>query len=340
MSSNFDVEHFGESLDDDALVELVKTNTDEPSVLGALKELSRRKSSRCFELCQAVLDNPNQSARSRRLAVSHLRRQQQPENQELLLKTFDDRDPALFSKIVQSLAMTGDEEALSRLEQAEPPVDDFAARSLNFAKVFLSHRLRLERNLIPIPSDSAFVEVSDGIAFEVTNAEPGAMADALTEIESDLPTLSLAVEGAARLSCRSTELFLVFIKEFEPTGTLETIKERSALPLVILRNDLSIGTFFIDQFLFTQPADANGNVALLGTRPNGELTCAGTIQVSDREFTFNLRSVDTRYAPAIDVEGSYDSVQKEFRFSKAYTSTRIAAKENRPQPPQKATPRF
>jgi len=340
MSANTDVENFGQELSDDALVEMVQSKSDESSVLDALKELSRRKSPRRFEMIQLVLDDPGQSVRARKIATSQLRRERLPESQALLMQRPDTKEPSLFPRVVQSLATIGEQRELTLLEQIEAPADPAARRQLEFAKSLLSYRLHLDRNLFAVPPDTALVAVTGAISFEVTTGEASVVREAIRDVEASLPALPLSQEGAASLTCRSVALLLVFTEEFQRPGALDAIRDRSAVPLVVLKKGLSLGNYFLEQYMFTQPIGAGDQVALLGARPSGELTYAGKIQISSAGFTFTLNSVDTRYAPAIDLEGRYKSSQRQFDFEKALSSTTVAARQSRAQTPSKASPRF
>ncbi len=338
---SMDIETFGERLSDEDLVEMVRARRDERSALGALKELSRRESPRRPDIFREVLDDPGQGARAKKTVVVQLGTERLRENQELLLRHLDAKDPSLFAGIVQSLGKIGDEQALQRLEETEAPDDATARRSLGFARSLLAYRLRLDRNLIEPPPDADLVEVTGGITFETARADAETMREALEQVKKHLPAVPLAEEGAAvKLTCRSIELLLVFTEELREPKSLETIRYRSALPLVLLKTGLSLERYFLEQYFFTQPAGDREGVALLGVRPRGELTYAGKTQISEKGFTFTLKSVDTRYAPAIEVEGRYDPDERSWEFTKAVTSTRVAGRESTAGTPRRASPSF
>src|SRR5215207_1491817 len=338
---SIDIETFGERLSDDDLVEMVRARRDERSVLGALKELSRRESPPRPDIFRDVLDDPGQSARAKKTVVAQLGTERRHESQQLLLRHLDATDPSLFAGIVQSLSKIGDEQALQRLEETEAPDDATARRSLGFARSLLAYRLRLDRNLIEPPSDAEMVGVTGGITFETARAEAETVREALEQVKKHLPAVPLAEEGAAvKLTCRSTELLLVFTEEFQDPKSLETLREQSALPLVLLKKGLSLEHYFLEQYFFTQPAKGREGAALLGVRPRGDLTYAGKIQVSENGYTFTLKSVDTRYAPSIEVEGRYDPNEQAVEFTKAVTSTRVAGRENTAGTPRRAPARF
>jgi len=319
---------------------MIRARRDERSVLGALKELSRRESPRRPDIFRQVLDDPGQSARAKKTVVAQLGTERLHESQQLLLRHLDTTDPSLFAGIVQSLGKIGDQQALQRLEVTEAPDDSTARRSLGFARSLLAYRLRLDRNLIEPPSDADLVGVTGGITFEAARAETETVREALEQVKKHLPAVPLAEEGAVRLTCRSIELLLVFTEEFREPKSLETIREQSALPLVLLKKGLSLESYFLEQYFFTQPAKDREGVALLGVRPRGDLTYTGNIQISEKRFTFTLNSVDSRYAAAIEVEGHYDPDEQSTEFTKAVTSRRVAGRENTAGTPRRAPARF
>ena len=109
---------------------------------------------------------------------------------------------------------------------------------------------------------------------------------------------------------------------------------------MLLKKGLSLDRYILEGYFFTQPSEGRDEVVLLGTRPGGELTYAGRVRVTQRELTFTLRSVETRYAPAIDVEGRYDPRKRSWEFTKALTSAQVAAKERKVGTPRRASQSF
>jgi len=340
MRTSIDIEGFEERLSDDDLVAVVRAKRDDESVLGALKELWRRKSAGRLEVFREVLDDPRQSARAKRTVVTQLGTERFPEGQELLLRHLDVKDRSLFAGTVHSLGKIGDAQVLKRLEQTKPPDDATAKRSLEFAKSLLAYRWRLDRNLLAIPSDADLVEVTDGVPIEAASAKVETLREAFKHVRKDLPAIPLAEVGAIKLTCRSTELLLVFTEEFGQMKSLESIRNRSALFLVLLKKGLSLQRYFLEQYFFTQPSKGREGVALLGTRPGGELTQAGRIRPSGKGFTFTLRSLDSRYAPALEVEGRFDLDKRSFEFTKAVSSTKVAARDNKAGTPRRAPSSF
>lgn len=338
MIVNADVEKFGENLSDDKLVELIRSGREEESVLGALNELSRRKSGRQFDIFRHVLDDPAQSSRAKRTVAARLTAQPLKESQELLIRHLTTKDPTLFARIVQSLGKVGDHRALQRLEAITPPNETVARRAFEFATTLLTYRLRLDKHLLATPSPDDLVGVTDRVSFKSEAADPETLRRAIAQAQKDLPAVPLAPDRGVKLTCRTTELLLLMAAEFQEPATLRTIRERPALPLVLLKRGLSLDRWSLDRYLFTHPSKGGSHVALLGTRPSGELTYAGSAQATEKGFSFSLRSVDTRYAAAIEVEGRYDPEQRSLELTKAISSTEIAAKTRKPRQPQRATP--
>jgi hypothetical protein len=339
MSSNVDIEKFGENLSDDELVELIRSGKEEESVLGALNELSRRKSSRQLDVFRRVLDDPALSSRAKKTAAARLSNQPLKESQELLTRHLITGDAALFARIAQSLGKIGDEKSLARLEATKPPDEKVAPRALQFAKTLLTYRLRLDRHLLGTPSPDDLVKVTKGISFKAEAVDRETLTRAITQAKKDLPAVPLASDRGVKLTCRSTELLLLMAAEFVEPPALKTILERPALPLVLLKRGLSLDRWSLDRYLFTHPSKGGKQAALLGTRPSGELTYAGIVQPSERGFSFSLKTVDTRYAAAIEVEGSYDVEKRELELTKATSDEEIAARRRKPFQPQRAAPR-
>ena len=341
MRMHADSERFGEDLSDDELAQIIQEKRAEDRVVAALKELDRRKSSRRLDMFREVLDDPERSTAAKTVAVRVLGTEQLGlENQELLLRHTDVEDASLFARVVGALGKIGDEQALERLERINGLQDATAQRALEFAKSLLAYRLRLDKHLIAPPSQEDLVEVTIGIHCEASEAKPETVRRALEDVKEDFPTISLAEGGAVTLAGRSTEFLIVFTDEFQQGEQLETIRERSALPLVKLKNGLSLERYFLDTYFFTQPSEGQEEVALLGVRPRGELTYAGGVQIAEEGYNFRLESVNTRYASAIQVEGRYNPDERSWEFTRAVTSTNVAAGEGVARTPRRASPSF
>ena len=337
MTSNADIGKFGERLEEDQLLQIVQAKADRTAVLSAIREVSRRQSPRRLEVFQAVLADPTQDARARRTVATELGKERTPENQALLLQHLDVWDPTLFAKMAQSLGQIGDEQALEQLEALEAPEVAHALRAHTFAKSLLSYRLRLGSHLIKPPYKKDLVKVRDGVPFTAAAAEPALMQTAIREARPSVPAIPLAEDGAVQIQCGGEELLLAFAAEFREASALATLADQNAVPLVLLKKAYCPERYYLDEYFFTQPA--RGGLALLGLRPGGHLVYAGTIRDGEEGRTFSVRSVASRYAAAVDIEGYYDPATGSLTFSKTLASTTVAAREPAATP-TKAAPAF
>lgn len=338
MSIMKDVEKIDEKYSDDDLVRLIRQKPSEETILASLRELSRRKSPRRLEIFQEIIADSQQSVRTKRNVITELGTERIPQNQELLLQQLPVADAKLFPMIVRSLGKIGDEGALIQLEDIKAPDDAISMRSLAFTRSLMAYRLRLDRHLIKMPSATLLVKLRDGIPFETAKAKAGIVRLASEHVKKDLPAIPLAQRGAVRLTCRKNELLLVFTNDFKWARALRTIGQRSALPLVLLKKNLSLDRYILQQYFFTQPSKDSREIALLGVRPRGDLTYTGKILITRNGFIFSLGSVKTRYAPEIEVEGRYNPGRQIWQFSKAMTSVNVAAREDRALTPRKVSP--
>lgn len=329
MTPTTDIEKIDETLSEDSLIEVIRAKRDMSAVLSALKLHARFSPKRRREVFGMVLEDPEHSSRAKRLAARQLGTEPEAENQAFLIRELNIKEPTVLASVAQSLGRIGDEEALVELEKIQMPSDRRAAASVAFAKTLLSYRHRLDRNLITPPGETELVEVTEAETFQIEQPDSDTVTTAIQEVQAELPAVPLTVDGAAKLTCRSTELLLVFSEAFRTTRSTRTIRTRSALPMVLLKKGLSLERFGLAQYFFTQPSETPDSVEILGTRPSGALTYAGKVKVSDAGFDFTLKSVDTKYAPAIDLEGRYNPRTRSFEFSRALSSTQVAASQEK-----------
>ena len=78
-------------------------------------------------------------------------------------------------------------------------------------------------------------------------------------------------------------------------------------------------------------------MVLLGTRPTGELTFAGTIVPSEEGVHFTVRSVDTPLVAAIEAEGSYNTTKKSLKLTRAVSNTSMGTGKRKPGVPGRAS---
>lgn len=337
MHNSFDTERLGEKLSDDDLIKIVQDKKDLDLVSGAIKELTRRMIPNRLEIYQRLLDDPSVRLTVKETIAFHLGTERLAENQELLLRHLKTRDPSLFAKIVQSLGKIGDKRALKHLEQIEAPNVTVSRSSLEFAKSLLSYRLRLNKNLIALPTNSEILEVTNGIPITSTKVERKEASEAFRQVKEDLPAFTLAEEGATKLSWSSVEMLLVFTDKFHEPELLESLRDKSAIPIVLLKKAHSLGRYFLSEYFFTHPSEDHKEVMVLGIRPSGKLTYAGKMQILQEGFVLQLRSIDSLQLPAIELDGKYEPRQRSFDFSRAVSSTKVEARKMA-HTPQKASP--
>jgi hypothetical protein len=340
MGISADIEKLDDKLSDDDLRRLILEGRDEEVVLLPIKELSRRKSPARVDIFRQVLDDPKQVAGVKKTVATQLGTEFSPASQEVLLRQIDTPDPSLFVVVTRSLGKIGDEHALRTLEGQKAPADRTASAALEFAKSLIAYRLRLNTHLIAIPPEAKVVSVTAGISFESKNSDPDTTSKALQQAKKDLPAIPLAQEGAARLDCRDTKFLLAFTDDFYGPNMLQSLKERSAVPLVLLKDNLSLERYFLDRYFFTHPSDKDGEILVRGTRPKGDLTFVGDVRVSETAVTFTLNTLESPYAPPVEIVGTYSPQQRSWKFEKALTGTRVAARNGAIGTPRRATPNF
>jgi hypothetical protein len=334
----FDIEQFGKKLSNNDLIEIIKSNRDEESVPGALKEFFRRKTTKHFEICKYVLDDNLQRDSIKKTIVAQLGTECLSENQELLLHNLKTKNASLFNKIVQSLGKIGDEHVLKRLEEIESSDVNVSDQSLVFAKSLISYRLRLNSNLIKLPSDSNIVKITKGIPINIQETKTNDVRESLIDLKKYLPCASLVSEGSIKLPWPSVDCLMMFTDNFHEEETLKSIQENNALPLVILEKASSLGVYFLSHYFFTHPSeDDKKEVVLLGMSTGGTLTNVGKVQITEKGFEFKVVSVDSLYSPPIEIEWIYDPNKRSFKFIKAISSTKVESRKTRANIPHKVS---
>ena len=315
---------------------MVQVKRDDETALPALKELFRRRGRLRTEAIKLALGDREGTTGLATTAVVELGSEALPENQQLLVSLLDTKQPALFLKTVQALAKIGDAKALEALERTQPSEAPAARRALDFAKSLLAYRLRLGQHLLPVPPETQVVPATKGIPFRARKAKAELIREAFAEAKPEVPAIPLAEEGAALLTCRNVELLLAFTAEFREVQALMSLRERSGVLFVLLQRSGSLHRWALAGYFFAQPSKGGQQVTLLGTRPGGEVTYLGKMRAGTERVDFTLQAVESRYAPALEVEAHYDLKRRTLKFDKAITSTQVSAREKKAPTPRKA----
>lgn len=338
MFSGKDVETVYDKLSFEELTSKILLVSREGEVLGSIKELVRRKEPRRIEIFARVLDDPKYDSSIRKTVINGLGTEASSENQRLLLRQLEQHDDAVLVSTARALGKIGDENALKRLEAVKAPDNPTARHALEFAQSLISYRLGMSTHLISPPAKEQLATVHEGIRFNVSKAEAPTIKEAVSQARKDLPAISVSDEGAMKVTCRAMEYLLVFTDGFNQPEKLATLMQRNALPLVVLKTGLSEGRYFLDGYLFTHPSPGR-EVMLVATRPKGDLTLVGRVEISDDKGSFNLNAIESPFTPAVEISGVYDARNRSWEFEKTVTSTTIAAREGAVLP-RKATRTF
>ena len=328
-----DIEKFGQSMSEELLAEVALSKRSKEEAHAALKEIARRRGPRRYEVFREVLDDAGQDASTKATAAVALGTEPAAESRELLQRHLAEKDATVFRRVVQSLGRIGDERTLELLERAQAPDDGPARRAHAFAKSLISYRMRLNRNRLETPAEKDLLKVDGGIEFKVAEAEPARLRKAMEDARRDLPAVPLATEGALELDCRGVKMFLLFTDDFWRPEVQQTLRERDALFMVLLKYTHSPGRHFLENYFFSHPLKGREEVTVLGTRPGGVLTYAGRVDILPDGLRLAIKSVASRYAPAIDVAGVY--TKGRWKVERAITGTTVSAGKaalRRPRP--------
>lgn len=331
-----DVEKFAEHLSDEELVSLIREARNADDVHGALNELARRDSPLQFDVCRLILDDPKQSLTAKRTAAARVGVGDLTDIRDALTRHLATEDPVLFSRIVNTLAKIGGMSVMEQLESVTPPEDPTAIRALRFAKILLAYRWHVDEYRIQAPSEAQMVRPKEGVPISWERVDKKTLGKALSDSASDVPAIPLVTSAATKLICNSMELLIVANAEMEEAATREPLLRRPCLPAILLKKAESLDRYFLDTYFFMQPALDSNSPDLLGIRPRGDLTYAGHAYPTKTGYRFTLHSTDTRYAPAVDIEGEYNAHKQTFAFSRAMSSIEIAAREHKPKIPRRA----
>ena len=129
---------------------------------------------------------------------------------------------------------------------------------------------------------------------------------------------------------------MVFNQNLQSKGDYATLRSFNALSKVFLKRRYCLDRYFLITYFFTHPSDKQSELILIGTRPSGVLSYSGTVKMSDDEYVSAIKTVESRYTAALDIEGAYDIKTRKQTFKKALGQITVDRKQSPADTPQKA----
>ncbi|MCB9703245.1 MAG: HEAT repeat domain-containing protein [Myxococcales bacterium] len=310
--------HNIERLADGELAKLARSAEISDALL-AVKHLERRASPMRAKVYEDLMKARQTQPKVKRTVASLAGMEATPASRHLLSAALADPDALVVRNAARSLGLIGGAAELQSLEQLHPAAQAQAA--VEFAKCLISYRHRLGKHRLAVPDLRARVALRGG--FELP-AKPAAQGRAgAQEAQKDLPSLGVVDQGAVELDCKGVRLILAFTDDFPKQNAIDALAQKDARPLVLMHSGLSTGQLSLAHHFVTQPG-AGGRIELIGARPGGEVTYAGSVKVTPAGVEFELHSLSTRYAAAIDFAGIYSPASGEWKFTRKLSGEQVA----------------
>lgn len=307
-----------ELLQDGDLEALARSSELADALLG-IKHLELRGSPLRDHTLTDLMQRIDTAPQVRRTIATICGRRGTPHDRALLAAALADRDALVVRNAAKSMGRVGSEVELKLLEALPRHAGETQA-AIDFAKSLVSYRHRLGRYRLAVPPPNALLH-ADG-AVDVAVEDETRRREAVAEAALHQPWLQLSPSGGVLLECQGARVLVAFTKPFADADALRSLASRDAQPIVILQTGLSNQRFAVAQFILTHPHE--GAVALLGTRPGGAPTYAGTARLDGDEITFSLRSIATRYAAAIEFAGSCTLKTSMLQLTRHKSSRQVA----------------
>jgi hypothetical protein len=323
-----------QALSDRALRDVLRGRSEVVEGTEALRTLLSRRPQTAI-LTEVIADRSRPPELRAASAVA-LGRERKPSHTEALLGAVRDPDPSVARRAAEALGKIGDADALTALERVSPPGGP-AARSVEFAKTLLSYRLGQDSHRIRRPPAKSELEVTSRRAEELKPAPPRGRAreSIIADAAQELPGVDLSDAGMVRFSCGGHQYAIVLAEVLRRRGGLDQLGRRPAVAGALLERSPEIDRWFLAEYLLSDPGPRK-TVRLLGVRPNGVVTHVGELR-PEKKGSFEVRAVDTRFSPPVDIGGAWDTKAARMRISRMRVQPDFDPKQRQPVEPTKLT---
>ena len=301
----------------------------------ALQELSRRRSSQRTSVLTEVVTDSRRPGDLRAAAAVELGRDNKASHRDALVGALRSRDHAVVRRAAEALGRIGDEDALAALRSLRPrsaPVQ----QSVRFARTLVSYRLGLDSDRLQPPGADELLEVQPREAIPVT-VEPLAapsLEEVVPDLRQQLPAMPVSAEGAHTIICGDERFLLTFNAELHRRKTLAMLGRRTTVAAVVFKWSVGLDRFFLHEYQLVDPGQ-DGEPLLFGVRTTGVLIHFGRIDLRTEEADFSLRTLNTPYAPAVDIEGTYHHADRRLIVARALVQPGRQPSQRRAAAPRK-----
>jgi hypothetical protein len=334
-SGSADQERLPESIGERELVAAVEGRSDTLGSREALEELSRRRSSRRTTVLTEVLADSKRPGDLRAAAAVELGRDNKASHRDALVGALGSRDHAVVRRAAEALGRIGDEDALAALRSLRPrsaPVQ----RSVRFARTLISYRLGLDSDRLQPPGADELLEVQSQEAVPVS-VEPltaPSLEEVVPDLRQQLPAIIVSTEGAHTITCGNERFLLVFNAEVHRRKTLARLGRRTTVIGVVFKRSAGLDRFYLHEYQLVDPGQ-DGTPLLFGVRTTGVVTHFGQIGLKTEEADFTLRTLNTPYAPPVDIEGTYYHWDRRLIVARALVQSGRQPSQRRAAAPRK-----
>lgn len=304
----------------------------------ALGELVRRELPGITAALVEVMREPSSASKVKSTAIHELGRRIDPQAKAVLIETLHADLPEEVRMAADSLGKTGDEEALRALTELKLPDDHLARRTVGVAARLIAFRNGIDGFRFKRPDMRQILELGSARSVEMESrpVEPGQIEANLKRIKREVPGIELAREHALEVECLGNRLWLMHQAEIEGAGGLTRLAEVPGVPMVAMAFADCTERLYLYAYVMSQPGEKG--VELYATRLRGEITHFGEALVDADKASFKLQALNTRFAPAIELEGTFSRPNGELSLATARVSKAVLENQEPRRRPAEAAP--
>jgi HEAT repeats len=287
------------------------------------------------KLLEILLDNNDESFKTRYLAATYLGRLNSEKSRDILKRNLSIKDERILSGILKALTFIGDEDALQKILNLRGHSNTTIQRQVSLVASLISYRLNLKDYDLEYPSENYFTDVPQlEYPFKLTLMKKNDIKGCFESLKYELTGIEFSSDPVYNISFDDDKIQYVIlfnknINKEEKKSINDKLKEKQVVG-VISKKNIEYNSYSIAYFVLSS-TNSFGQTNIFVTTTDGVLHYAGIVQIIENKIHFSLKSISEPGILPLYLEGNIvDNKLKinTFRFEPKILKTMNPAKDD------------
>lgn len=324
---SFDEVDFGSDLSDEALVEIIRKESEDQ--LPALKELFKRDTPLSMRIAEEVIQNEKYHRRMKRTAVTYMESAGGPAQAKLMLKELKKADPqaALAREMVTAIGKIGGKDSFRALREMKRLPDN-----QSIALALLSYRNGLNEHYVNVREIQEAELGPETEKVKVRKISEKRSEEMQQQFSHGTELKRFSLYPLAELQC-SGNRFVINVSETFRQSSYEKLREQQAIPFQVLKLEECPQMLTLVYYVLTHPTKQPDTMAVTLLDTLGRRHYIGHMKLENKGLTFSIGAIADGLAAPAQFRGRILE-NRTIEFEEARIGKRIA--DGKPKMPSRA----